>query len=142
MSARSKRPFSVWTQGMNATDSMRLMARFASLDAAVERARKAVQESRGGLSTFALVRNEETRKTLERFALKGYRVPLGWEKFDTLEPRRPKALVWRTVVRSDQSPMNKRRWLLELDCGHEVWVTTSRQPHRHQHPCDPCAEAP
>ena len=34
------------------------------------------------------------------------------------------------VVRVDRSPLNKKQWLLELDCGHEVWITSSRKPTR------------
>lgn len=34
----------------------------------------------------------------------------------------------RQVVRADQSPMNEKRWLLTLSCGHETWVTRSRAP--------------
>ncbi len=34
----------------------------------------------------------------------------------------------RQVVRIDQSPMNAKRWCLELDCGHEVWITSTRRP--------------
>lgn len=34
------------------------------------------------------------------------------------------------VVRADQSPLNKKQWCLELDCGHEVWVTSRGKPTR------------
>jgi hypothetical protein len=39
------------------------------------------------------------------------------------------------VKRVDQSPVNPRRWCLELSCGHEVWITASRRPIRTTHPC-------
>lgn len=36
----------------------------------------------------------------------------------------------KKVVRVDQSPMNKKRWCIELECGHETWVTAARRPKR------------
>lgn len=33
-----------------------------------------------------------------------------------------------TILRSDQSPMNERRWLLTLSCGHESWITQGSKP--------------
>lgn len=32
------------------------------------------------------------------------------------------------VLRADRSPMNEKRWLVELSCGHEVWVTQATSP--------------
>lgn len=42
----------------------------------------------------------------------------------------------RRVVRVTRSPMNAKRWCLELDCGHEVWVSASRKPTAKTAPCD------
>lgn len=36
----------------------------------------------------------------------------------------------RKVLRIVQSPMNPQRWCLELDCGHEEWVTAKARPKR------------
>lgn len=38
-----------------------------------------------------------------------------------------------------QSPMNPRRWCLQLDCGHDEWITAQRRPQRMQHRCSMCA---
>ena len=32
----------------------------------------------------------------------------------------------RRIVRMDQSPMNAKRWLVELECGHEQWQAKPR----------------
>lgn len=32
------------------------------------------------------------------------------------------------VERAVQSPMNPLRWCLELECGHECWVTQKKRP--------------
>ena len=32
------------------------------------------------------------------------------------------------VLRSTKSPMNGTRWCLDLDCGHEQWITSRRRP--------------
>ncbi len=32
------------------------------------------------------------------------------------------------IVRADQSPLNKVRWMLELACGHQFWKSTNRRP--------------
>jgi hypothetical protein len=32
------------------------------------------------------------------------------------------------VKSADQSPMNAKRWCLELECGHDHWVTSARRP--------------
>ena len=34
----------------------------------------------------------------------------------------------RTIVRVTQSPMNARIWCVDLDCGHEVWLTQRQRP--------------
>lgn len=43
----------------------------------------------------------------------------------------------RTITRKDRSPMNKKRWCLELECGHEVWVTG--KPRGKQAECEECS---
>lgn len=45
----------------------------------------------------------------------------------------------RNVERIDRSPMNAKRWLMLLDCGHEVWTTAVRRPARRSAPCPECA---
>lgn len=34
----------------------------------------------------------------------------------------------RQVRSVHQSPMNAQRWLLVLECSHELWITSARQP--------------
>jgi hypothetical protein len=46
----------------------------------------------------------------------------------------------REVVRVTQSPMNKKRWCLEMSCGHEVWVTRTRKPTIKTLVCNDCAK--
>jgi hypothetical protein len=46
----------------------------------------------------------------------------------------------RDVVRVTQSPMNAKRWCLDLSCRHEVWVTSSRQPKRSRVHCVECSK--
>jgi len=46
----------------------------------------------------------------------------------------------RKVWRATQSPMNAKRWALDLECGHEVWVTANRRPTRQKIRCDRCLE--
>lgn len=47
------------------------------------------------------------------------------------------------VLRADRSPLNKKQWLCELECGHEQWVTSARKPSKtHCYECDfPVVEA-
>jgi hypothetical protein len=40
-----------------------------------------------------------------------------------------------------QSPMNGRRWLLQLDCGHELWLTATSRPQRKTAICLKCTDA-
>ena len=42
------------------------------------------------------------------------------------------------ILRIDQSPMNPKRWCLELACGHEAWITTVRRPTRKSAVCYDC----
>ena len=53
-----------------------------------------------------------------------------------MRPIRP----MRTVVRATRSPLNAGRWSLDLNCGHEVWVTARRKPTRRFAPCERCGE--
>lgn len=32
------------------------------------------------------------------------------------------------VLRADQSPLNRKQWSCELECGCEKWITSSRRP--------------
>lgn len=43
-----------------------------------------------------------------------------------------------TVVQVSQSPMNARRWLLRLACGHEFWMTSVRRPKMVAARCQVC----
>ncbi len=43
--------------------------------------------------------------------------------------------VMAQVLRIVQSPMNPARWCLELDCGHETWITATTCPTRKTHRC-------
>jgi hypothetical protein len=43
------------------------------------------------------------------------------------------------VLRVDQSRMNPNRWCLELECGHEVWITAKKRPTRQRINCPTCA---
>lgn len=51
----------------------------------------------------------------------------------TADPKRQ-----RLVRRVDRSPMNPLRWRLELECGHEEWVTSKRRPIAKTRRCRPC----
>jgi len=44
------------------------------------------------------------------------------------------------ILAVKQSPMNALRWCLQLDCGHDQWVTAKRRPTRVSIKCDRCAE--
>lgn len=46
----------------------------------------------------------------------------------------------RAVVRVSPSPMNAKRWCMDLECGHEVWVT-GRKPKRAMENCTKCAQS-
>lgn len=43
------------------------------------------------------------------------------------------------IVCVDQSPLNAKRWLLTLACGHGLYVTASRKPTRKTTKCHQCA---
>lgn len=46
--------------------------------------------------------------------------------------------VKRLVRRVDRSPLNAMRWCMELECGHEEWVTSKRRPTARTMRCRPC----
>ena len=37
-----------------------------------------------------------------------------------------------------QSPLNAHRWCLQLDCGHDVWVTAKQRPRGRTAQCPQC----
>lgn len=42
------------------------------------------------------------------------------------------------VLRATMSPMNPQRWCLDLECGHEEWVTGTKAPkHAYCYTCNP-----
>lgn len=43
-----------------------------------------------------------------------------------------------TVQRVRPSAVRPWRWVLELSCGHEKWVTSKTQPQRIKATCDQC----
>ena len=46
----------------------------------------------------------------------------------------------RKVVRATRSPLNVKQWCLDLDCGHELWVSDKKAPKLvgcHECPSDP-----
>lgn len=48
----------------------------------------------------------------------------------------------KSIVRADRSPMNAKQWCCELECGHETWITQSRQPQVGKRvSCERCASA-
>lgn len=51
----------------------------------------------------------------------------------------------RRIIRVTQSPMNTAQWCIELECGHDVWVTAKRRPRTIKgHDCQQgnCAQPP
>jgi hypothetical protein len=46
--------------------------------------------------------------------------------------------VMRKITRVVQSPLNPLQWCVELDCGHERWVTRVRAPRRKGFRCMQC----
>lgn len=44
-------------------------------------------------------------------------------------------VVTAQVLRVTQSPMNPKQWCVDLNCGHEVWVTCGRRPTRKTMKC-------
>lgn len=48
----------------------------------------------------------------------------------------------KAVTRVTQSPMNPKQWALDLECGHEVWVTATHRPNKKRHDCPKCSAEP
>lgn len=48
--------------------------------------------------------------------------------------------VMVSVLYVTQSPMNKQQWLLQLACGHDVWVTSKGKPKRKDIDCTKCGD--
>jgi hypothetical protein len=46
--------------------------------------------------------------------------------------------MMKRVRRITQSPLNKLRWCLELECGHDVWITKGYRPLMHSANCIKC----
>lgn len=46
------------------------------------------------------------------------------------------------VLRATRSPMNASRWCLDLECGHEVWVTSKAKPQKKFEYCYTCNPRP
>lgn len=44
--------------------------------------------------------------------------------------------VYQLVLSAARSPLNKRRWLCQLNCGHEHWIMAARVPKRTH--CEEC----
>lgn len=49
----------------------------------------------------------------------------------------PKSRV-EAVRDTGLSHMNERRWLLQLDCGHDEWITANERPQREYQLCSKC----
>lgn len=47
--------------------------------------------------------------------------------------------IKRAVTRKDQSPTNPLRWCIQLECGHELWITGERPPKYQSAMCAKCA---
>ena len=45
----------------------------------------------------------------------------------------------RLILRITQSPMNPSRWALDLECGHEAWMTAKSRPTRKFYSCLECS---
>jgi hypothetical protein len=46
---------------------------------------------------------------------------------------------WQKVISIHQSPLNPQQWCLGLECGHDIWVTTKREPKAKEATCEKCA---
>lgn len=44
----------------------------------------------------------------------------------------------KTVFKIRQSPLNALRWSVDLECGHELWVTSARKPKAKRMQCPQC----
>lgn len=43
-----------------------------------------------------------------------------------------------SVVRVTPSPLSSLKWILDLSCGHDVWVTSKSKPTRKLWLCEKC----
>ena len=43
------------------------------------------------------------------------------------------------VISATRSPLNSQKWLLELECGHDKWVSCKSKPTRKTQYCADCA---
>ena len=43
------------------------------------------------------------------------------------------------VLSAGRSPMNPKRYLLQLSCGHEKWITATKRPARKKATCTACS---
>lgn len=46
----------------------------------------------------------------------------------------------RAVTYIDRSPMNPKRWCVQLECGHEHWTTADRRPKTKSLRCARCTD--
>lgn len=46
----------------------------------------------------------------------------------------------QAVVAATQSPLNRLRWMIDLACGHYVWVTRKGKPQAKMVECPVCSE--
>lgn len=44
----------------------------------------------------------------------------------------------KNVVRIDRSPMNEKIWCIQLECNHDVFVTSKHKPSRKRMHCEKC----
>lgn len=44
----------------------------------------------------------------------------------------------KAVLKITQSPLNKLRWSIDLECGHEQWVTSHTKPKKKRMLCRDC----
>lgn len=52
----------------------------------------------------------------------------------------PDKVIPSRIESVKQSPMNPLRWCLQLDCGHDEWVTSKTRPSRKTQRCGKCAD--
>ena len=46
----------------------------------------------------------------------------------------------REVTDVKVSPMNEKRWCVDLKCGHHIWVTAKKKPTAKKYECPECTE--
>jgi hypothetical protein len=50
-------------------------------------------------------------------------------------------IIRRKILRVVQSPLNPKQSLLELECGHAVWMNSTRKPTATAAACEKCTKA-